>query len=189
MMDKKGLRKALAARRGEVHGIVDPAPALAALAALLDGAEGPVSFYWPIRSELDPRAALAALSDAVTLCLPVTHGRGTGLTFRRWTPGAAMEIDSFGVGFPAADDPVTPRTLIVPLLGFDRRGHRLGYGAGHYDRTLEGLRAEGPVTAIGLAYAVQEIDEVPIFPTDQPLDVIVTEAGVIRPLAGGAGRA
>jgi 5-formyltetrahydrofolate cyclo-ligase len=73
---------------------------------------------------------------------------------------------------------VTPQILIVPLLAFDARGYRLGYGGGFYDRTLQGLRAAGPVTAIGFAYNAQEVAQVPTEPTDQPLDFIVTEAGI-----------
>ena len=76
-----------------------------------------------------------------------------------------------------------PEILIVPLVAFDRQGGRLGYGGGFYDRTLEGLRAKGPVLAIGFAYAAQETEALPLEPTDQPLDMIVTESGVL-PLSG-----
>jgi 5-formyltetrahydrofolate cyclo-ligase len=92
-----------------------------------------------------------------------------------------MEADGFGVDVPAADISVVPRVLVVPMLGFDRRGHRLGYGAGHYDRTLDQLRRLHRVFAIGFAYSAQECDRVPTEPTDQPLDLIVTEAGAITP--------
>ena len=88
---------------------------------------------------------------------------------------------TFGALVPAKGDWIVPEVLIVPLLAFDRRGYRLGYGGGYYDRTLEVLRARGPVTAIGFAFAAQEVDEVPIEATDQPLDLIVTERGIIRP--------
>lgn len=181
MTDKTTLRHMLKAARATAFAEVDPSPALDHLRHILRDATGPISFYWPIRTELDPRPVLAEMARTTPVCLPLTHGRTAPLTFRAWHPGAALETDGFGVSVPAADNPVVPRTLIVPLLGFDRRGHRLGYGAGHYDRTLEGLRALHPVTAIGLAYAAQEIAEVPNEPTDQPLEAIVTETGVIRP--------
>jgi len=95
-----------------------------------------------------------------------------------------MVMGTFGAMIPATGDWIEPEVLIVPLLAFDRRGFRLGYGGGFYDRTIEALRAKGPVTAIGFAFAAQEVDEVPTEPTDQRLDLIVTEQGVIRPVEG-----
>ena len=77
--------------------------------------------------------------------------------------------------------PLVLAALIVPLAGFDRAGNRLGYGGGFYDRTLERLRRDGGALAIGLAYAVQEIRAIPAEPTDQVLDLVVTDRGVIRP--------
>jgi 5-formyltetrahydrofolate cyclo-ligase len=183
--EKDLLRKAARERRAAAHGSVDPAPAYASLTALLNDTEGAVSFYWPIRTEIDPRPVMEAFAGRRGICLPVTHGRGAALSFRRWTPGAAMETDGFGVSIPAKDDPLTPAVLVVPMLAFDDHGHRLGYGAGHYDRTLESLRAKGPVRAIGLAYAAQREDRpLPSEPTDQPLDAIVTEVGVLLPAPG-----
>lgn len=180
--DKSLLRNLAHQRRGVAHGAVDPTPALIALRGLLESSEGPVSFYWPIRSELDPRPLMVEIALQRDVCLPVTHGRGAPLTFRRWTEDSEMETDGFGVSVPILDDLITPRILVVPLLAFDDRCHRLGYGAGHYDRTLERLRGAGSVTAIGLAYSAQRADEpLPIEPTDQPLDAIVTETGVVRP--------
>ena len=180
--DKSALRRLAHRRRNATHGHVDPAPALAQLKDLLDKTEGPVSFYWPIRSEIDPRPVMADIARSRDVCLPVTHGRDAPLTFRRWSEGTELETDGFGVSVPAMDDRMRPRVLVVPLLAFDDRCHRLGYGAGHYDRTLEGLRANGPVTAIGFAYSAQRADApLPIEPTDQPLDAIVTEAGIVRP--------
>lgn len=182
MTDKSALRRLAHQRRAAAHGVVDPTPALTRLRALLNRTEGPVSFYWPIRSEIDPLPVMREQAQAREVCLPVTHGIGAPLTFRRWTEGAEMQADGFGVATPVRDDLVTPRVLVVPLLAFDDRCHRLGYGAGYYDRTLEQLREAGPVMAIGLAYSAQRADTLlPIEPTDQPLDAIVTEAGIIRP--------
>jgi 5-formyltetrahydrofolate cyclo-ligase len=181
--DKKELRLQAGKRRAAVHGVIDPAPALATLLELLSKTDGAVSFYWPTRTEIDPRPVMTEIVRTRTVCLPVTHGRNAPLTFRRWTPGQEMVSDGFGVSVPAADVPVTPNVLVVPMLAFDRRCHRLGYGAGHYDRTLAVLRPLGPVTAIGLAYEAQrEEGFLPAESTDQPLDAIVTECGIVYPL-------
>lgn len=135
--------------------------------------------YMPMRTEIDCLPAMAAHDGPVGV--PVILGAGRPLRFRRWTPDARMIAGEFGALIPEAGEWIEPQVLVVPLLAFDRRGFRLGYGGGFYDRTLEGLRARGPVTAIGFAFAAQEIAEVPTEPTDQPLDLIVTESEVIRP--------
>lgn len=182
MIEKKQLRKDTAVKRATAHAEVDPTPALDHLRAALEGAEGPISFYWPIRSELDPRPVMEELAATHQICLPVTSGYNP-LTFRQWTPGAAMDEDGFGVAIPAGGAELLPKTLVIPLLAFDRHGQRLGYGAGHYDRTLDKLRKLHSVRAIGFAYAAQECDRVPTEPTDQPLTMIVTEEGVLAPEA------
>jgi len=176
--DKKALRSDMVARRAAAHGKVDAGPALENLRRVLAEASYPMSFYWPIRTEIDPRPAMEAFADQGPVCLPVTQGFAP-LTFRRWRPDARMEIDGFGVAIPADADEMTPRTLVIPMLAFDNQGQRLGYGAGHYDRTLEQLRARHPVRAIGFAYSAQNCAQVPTEPTDQPLDVIVTETGIM----------
>lgn len=97
-----------------------------------------------------------------------------------------MVAGEFGAQIPAVPDWLVPDVLIVPLVAFDRQGGRLGYGGGFYDRTLEQRRAQGPVLAIGFAFGAQEASELPLEPTDQWLDLIVTEAEVIAPGGGGA---
>ncbi len=149
------------------------------LAALMRFSGAPLAGYLPIRSEIDPRPAMAAHRGMVGV--PVIAGAGQPLTFRAWTPEAPLIPGPFGAFVPETGAEITPRVLIVPLVAFDRRGYRLGYGGGFYDRTLERLRAAGPVTAIGFAFAAQELDTVPVEPTDQPLDLIVTETGPILP--------
>ncbi len=134
--------------------------------------------YMPMRTEIDPLPAMARHQGAV--CVPVIIGKGQALQFREWTPDAAMIEGEFRALIPAAGDWIVPDVLIVPLLAFDARGYRLGYGGGFYDRTLEMLRAAGPTLAVGYAFAAQELPEVPIDATDQRLDLIVTEHG-IRP--------
>lgn len=138
----------------------------------------PLAGYMPMRTEIDPLAAMAAHAGAVGV--PVILGKGQPLRFREWSPGCAMIVGEFGASIPAEGAWIEPEVLIVPLVAFDRRGYRLGYGGGFYDRTLEGLRARRPTIAIGFAYAAQELPDVPIEPTDQPLDMIVTEEGLRR---------
>lgn len=186
---KAALRKALAARRNTAADPAVQAAATAHLIAALRAHRGAVlSGYMPMRGEIDPIAAMIAHHAAGgTVGVPVIVARATPLVFHRWTPEAEMVPGTFGARVPAQADPVIPTVLIVPLLGFDARGYRLGYGGGYYDRTLEQLRGRGPVTAIGFAWASQECPEVPTEPTDQRLDLIVTEAGVLRPAAATQG--
>ena len=173
--DKSAVRKAAFAARASAHA-AGQGLACAHLSRLLSAYRGKVvSGYMPMRSEIDPLPSMAAHDGPV--CVPVITGRGHPLVFRRWTPEAEMVPGDFGALIPAKGDWLVPQVLIVPLLAFDARGYRLGYGGGFYDRTLEGLRAAGPVVAIGFAYAEQELGQVPIEPTDQPLDWIVTETG------------
>jgi 5-formyltetrahydrofolate cyclo-ligase len=134
--------------------------------------------YMPMRTEIDPLPAMAAHQGVV--CVPVIMGAGQALRFREWSPGCTMLPGEFGALIPAEGAWVEPEVLIVPLVGFDARGYRLGYGGGFYDRTLEALRRRGPVLAVGFAFAGQEMAEVPIEATDQKLDVIVTETGIRR---------
>ncbi len=142
-----------------------------------------VAGYVPTRSEIDPRPLMQALAEAgATLALPVTPPRGTEapLSFRIWRAGDALTPGHFRIGEPGPGAPeIEPDLLLVPLLAFDSRGHRLGYGAGHYDRTLAALRASRPVRAIGLAFAAQEMLALPDGPFDQPLDAILTERAYI----------
>lgn len=140
--------------------------------------------YMPIRTEIDPRPAMAAhlaRGQGSRIVVPVIEGEGLPLLFREWTPEVPMVPGDFGALIPESGDWLLPSVLIVPMLAFDWRGYRLGYGGGFYDRTLERLRAKGPVIAIGFAWAAQEVEAVPVEATDQPLDLIVTEGGVIRP--------
>ncbi len=178
---KAEMRKAASRRRRAADPGVAEA-ACAHLAAAVRNAAGPtVSGYWPIRSEIDPRPAMLALAGSRELCLPAVQGAGRALTFLRWTPGARLVDGAFGTAMPQARVELVPSILIVPLLAFDSRGGRLGYGGGHYDRTLDALRPRRRLTAIGFAYDVQECREVPREPTDQALDLIVTESGIRQP--------
>lgn len=124
---------------------------------------------------------MKAAAQRGPVCVPVIDGPGLPLRFARWTPDVALVKGPFGAAIPAEPDFVDPDVLIVPLLAFDRAGNRLGYGGGYYDRTLAALRATAPRTAIGFAFAAQEAASLPLESTDQPLNLIVTEAGTIVP--------
>ena len=169
-------RAAFAARKAAFQAGQGQAAEL--LADFLTDQKGRVlAGYMPMRTEIDPLPAMAAHQGPV--CVPVIPGPDMPLRFREWTPGCAMEAGAFGALIPAEGAWLEPEVLIVPLLTFDRRGFRLGYGGGFYDRTLERLRARGTTLALGFAFAAQEVAEVPIEPTDQPLDAILTETGLI----------
>jgi len=136
----------------------------------------PLSGYMAMRTEIDPLPAMAAHPGPVAV--PIIMAKATPLKFREWSPGCAMVPGEFGAFIPAEGAWIEPEVLIVPLLAFDARGYRLGYGGGFYDRTLQMLRSKRPTLAIGFAFAAQEVAEVPIDATDQKLDAIVTETGV-----------
>jgi 5-formyltetrahydrofolate cyclo-ligase len=137
-----------------------------------------VAGFWPMGAEIDIRPLLLALQGrGHTLALPVTPRRGHPLAFRAWRFGAALVPGPFGTRQPAPEaPPIIPDFLLVPLLAFDARGHRLGYGGGYYDRTLAALPF---AAALGIAFASQRLPLVPTGPTDIPLPRIATEAGII----------
>ena len=135
------------------------------------------SLYHPMGAELDPSGI--RLVDA-EVALPVAIARDAPLVFRLRREGELMVTDAFGIPGPSAKAPaVIPDVMFTPVLAFDRRGGRLGQGAGCYDRTIEALRREKPVFVIGVAYAGQELPEAPMEPHDQRLDAILTETDFI----------
>jgi 5-formyltetrahydrofolate cyclo-ligase len=169
-------RAAFAARKAAFQAGQGQAAEL--LADVLRDQQGRVlAGYMPMRTEIDPLPAMAAHQGPV--CVPVIPGPDMPLRFREWSPGCPMVPGEFGALIPAEGAWLEPEVLIVPLLAFDRRGYRLGYGGGFYDRTLERLRSRGATLAWGFAFAAQEVAEVPIEPTDQPLDAVLTETGLI----------
>src|SRR2546430_1898254 len=140
-----------------------------------------VAGYSPIRSEIDPIPLMRKLAvPGVQLALPAIVAGDRPLKFRAWCPGDRLRRGRLGILEPSADaNEVIPDILLVPLAAFDRAGHRIGYGAGHYDRTLEQLRKLKAITAVGLAAAVQEVDAVPALLHDAALDYVLTETQVI----------
>jgi 5-formyltetrahydrofolate cyclo-ligase len=158
-------------------------------AEIIAGREFPIAInpdtiasgFMPLKSEINPLPLLRKLAAAgAQLALPVVAGRDKPLIMRAYAVGDELASGQWGIRQPKAEAPeVAPDILIVPLLAFDRAGHRLGYGAGYYDMTITGLRARKPIVAIGIAYAAQEIEEVPITPRDARLDLVLTEREVI----------
>ena len=131
--------------------------------------------YWPIRAEPDLRGSYAQLAAAgVQLALPVVAGKAAPLVFARWTPGDPVEIDRWGIATPVTTIHIAPQALLIPCVGFDGRGFRIGYGGGFYDRTLA---ADPRLEAIGIAYACGRTD-FEAETHDRAMDVVITETGV-----------
>jgi 5-formyltetrahydrofolate cyclo-ligase len=141
----------------------------------------PVAGYWPVGGEIDGRPLLAALAKAGrTVALPRMESRNGPARFLRWRGNEILSADAFGVPSPPATGAdLSPRLFLVPLLAFDRAGRRLGQGGGHYDRIISLYRAHGAI-AVGLAYAEQEMGQVPTGPHDAHLDWIITPKEAIR---------
>jgi 5-formyltetrahydrofolate cyclo-ligase len=205
--DKRALRAHARARRAEAHaqaqthaevdGTAGEKLRENVLAAIEIPRDAVIGSYWPFRDEIDCAPLLQHLHDAGhEIGLPVVTARAKGgiprpMTFRPWRPGMRLAKGRLGEPTPPPDadygaGDLMPTILFVPLLAFDRRGYRIGYGGGNFDATIAARRAAGaPLTAVGLAYAAQEVETVPTEPHDQPLDWIVTEREAIRASAAG----
>jgi 5-formyltetrahydrofolate cyclo-ligase len=185
--DQKAQLRAEALARRDALPAAERAAAAAAIAARpfpLKVVSGMiVAGFSPMKtkSEINPIPLLRKLSDAgAQLALPAIAGRGHPLIMRAWRFGAPLASGQWGIREPMPDAPeVAPDILIVPLAAFDRAGHRIGYGAGYYDMTINALRAQKKVIAIGIAYAAQEIPQVPATDRDARLDLVLTEREVI----------
>ena len=139
------------------------------------------SSYHALGSEIDPMPLMLRLWGDGQPTLPVAVDRHSPLIFRLWTKGMRLEPDAFGVPAPPPIMPaLAPDLVIAPVLGFDRAGHRLGQGAGHYDRTIANLRASKAVFVLGLAFSGQEVAELPAEAHDERLDAILTETEYIE---------
>jgi 5-formyltetrahydrofolate cyclo-ligase len=139
-----------------------------------------VAGYSPIRNEIDPAPLMRKLAaEGARLALPSVRARGQSLVFRVWSPSDWLLLGPLGILEPSpAAAEVVPDVMLVPLAGFDRLGHRIGYGAGHYDVTFAHLRKIKAITGVGLAFAVQEIKAIPAMSHDVPLDYVLTERRV-----------
>jgi 5-formyltetrahydrofolate cyclo-ligase len=177
---KSSLRAtALAARDALTdEGRAAAAQAIAVRGLPIEIARGTVvSGYSPIRSEIDPVPLMRALAaKGIRLALPAVMARGKSLAFRAWSPDDRLMLGPLGILEPSpAATEVVPDIMLVPLAAFDRLGHRIGYGAGHYDYTLAHLRKAKAIVAIGIAFAAQEIEAVPALQHDVALDYVLTE--------------
>jgi len=178
---KSALRRQALDRRREVDATTRAALSARLAAVGLEWARRwrprVVAAFSPIRDEPDSGPLIAALqAHGFATALPVARGRSVPLQFRLWRAGEPLARSLFGALEPVpAAAAVDPDLLFVPLAAFDRRGHRIGYGAGHYDRALKLLRGKGPVRAVGVAYSVSEIEAAPDEPHDERLDFILTE--------------
>jgi 5-formyltetrahydrofolate cyclo-ligase len=181
---KAQVRRDAAARRDALPA-AERAAAAAAIAArplpVAVAAGAIVSGFSPLKSEINPVPLMRAFAAAgAGLALPVVAGRGKPLVMRAWVFGEPLVSGVWGIREPPPSAPeVFPDILIVPLLAFDRTGHRIGYGAGYYDMTIARLRGIKPVIAIGIAYAAQEIAEIPTTERDARLDFVLTERETI----------
>ena len=139
-----------------------------------------VSGYSPIRSEIDPAPLMLMLAEqGARLALPCVTARGQSLIFRIWHPNDRLMLGPLGIPEPSpASAEVIPDIMLTPLAAFDRLGHRIGYGAGHYDFTFAHLRKTKHVVGVGLAFAAQEIEAVPALSHDVALDYVLTETDV-----------
>lgn len=140
-----------------------------------------VAAYYPIRDEIDVLPLLAELHNrGAKICLPITKP-GPALVFKAWTPGEPLNAARFGLFEPPeSNETVLPHIVLVPLLAFDRRGNRLGFGAGYYDSALRALRQQTEIVAVGVGFDQQEIPDIPHEPHDELLDFVLTPSGLIR---------
>lgn len=181
---KKGLRERAMALRDALTPVERQEKSRACtarLAATLSALPaGIVSFYWPMRSELDPRPLVDRMRTAGwRACLPRLKGAGKPLDFHEFTGADDLVPGPYGTSEPSPDAArLAPDLVLAPMLAFDRLGYRLGYGGGFYDRTLEELRDGGKVTAIGIAFEAQRMEHVPVEAFDQKLDMVATEAAL-----------
>ncbi len=177
---KVELRRAGQARRDALPAEIRKAAAetIAARAFPLTIVPGAiVSGFMPLESEINPLPLMRKLADTgARLALPVVAGRGKPLIMRSWQWGEPLVPGVWGIREPGpAAATIEPDIVLVPLLAFDRSGHRIGYGAGYYDLTIAQLRANKPIAAVGIAFAAQEVETVPRTAFDAQLDLVLTE--------------
>jgi 5-formyltetrahydrofolate cyclo-ligase len=181
---KKELRGAVLALRDALSPTLRQAAAEAIAARAFPVAMTPgtiVSGFSPMKTEINPLPLMRKIAEAgAQLALPCIVGRGHALIMRAWSFGEPLASGQWGIREPTPDAPeVAPDILIVPLVCFDRAGHRIGYGAGYYDMTIHALRAKKKIVAVGVAFAAQEISKVPSTERDERLDLVLTEREVI----------
>lgn len=177
MQSKTDLRKAMLEKRKQLapKQAADDTRKIATHLRTLIAPSAQMGGYIGINGEVDA-AAIAEALGWTHLALPCVENDTKLLIFREWKIGEALIEGKYGIRCPAPEAPkVNPDILLIPLLAFDKHGHRLGYGGGYYDATVTILRKSGPVKAIGLAYSFQQVDSLPDEPHDAKLDMVVTE--------------
>ncbi|MDP3897812.1 MAG: 5-formyltetrahydrofolate cyclo-ligase [Mesorhizobium sp.] len=189
MMDPRSLKKELRAAALARRDALDPQWRIEAALRMAEQADAlaiepgaVVSGFWPIRSEVDVRPLMFALAErGARLCLPAILDKTT-IAFRELVRGAPLVDMGFGTAGPGEEAQVlAPAVMLVPLAAFDARGHRIGYGAGFYDRAIARLNAAGrPPRLIGIAFDCQQVDRVPDEPHDVALPELLTESGLRR---------
>jgi 5,10-methenyltetrahydrofolate synthetase len=146
-----------------------------------------VGFYWSHRGEYDPQPAMSALQTrGAVFALPEIEGKERPLCFRRWWKEAPMKIGAYNIPVTDNTERVTVNAIIVPMLGFDTKGYRLGYGGGYYDRTISGMNPR-PLL-IGVAFEILRLEDIYPRPHDVAMDFIVTEAGIFKVSKQGISR-
>jgi 5-formyltetrahydrofolate cyclo-ligase len=187
---KKDMRKAQRARRAKAHarhgGSAGEALARHGIGLCNPVPGGFVSSFLAIGEEIDTMPLMRRLwREQQSICLPVMVGKDKPLKFRMWREGDPLDEVSWGIREPRASAlEVPPDTMLVPLLAFDARGYRLGYGGGYYDRSIAELRSQFTLVTIGLAYDELEVDAVPHSQYDEPLDWVLTPSGPRKCLPG-----
>jgi len=186
-VSKSQLRKDLQQQRNHYHKTHDVTTSGQAIlqnliATSLIGPGAVIGSYWPVKSEVDIRCLLSYFyRQGHTCALPVVQAPKKPLLFREWRPGDLLVSGIYNILTPdETAAPVIPTVLLIPILGFDRHGNRLGYGKGYYDQTLEILRAHYAITAIGIAFDCQEVDAIPHLDHDEPMDYIITPTQIIE---------
>lgn len=141
-----------------------------------------VAFCWPVNNEPDLRPLLEEWTiqgrEGFAALLPIVVEENRPLAFRAWVPGIRLPLDRYGIPAPSAGDFLIPQVLLVPLLGFDARGYRIGYGGGYFDRTLASLQPRP--FSVGVGFELSRLESIEPEDHDQPLDAMVTEVGVFR---------
>jgi 5-formyltetrahydrofolate cyclo-ligase len=138
-----------------------------------------LGFYWPIRGELDLRElARRHIEGGGTVALPVVVAKNAPVEFWQWHPGASMRRGFWNIPVPAERRVAAPEALLIPLVGYDAAGYRLGYGGGYYDRTLAGSASRPQ--CIGVGYDDAQLDTIHPQPHDIPMSLIVTEQRVLQ---------
>jgi len=182
---KKAFRVAAKAKR--LQAFQDHPQAGVQIAQTISGTvklptQSKVSVFWPLAEELDTLPILHALHVAGhQVLLPIMQGAGKPLLFGCWAPGDVLVEAAFKTLEPGPDQArMTPDVMLCPLLAFDRKGYRMGYGGGFYDRSIAHIKAQGELHTIGIAFAAQEVDDIIIDEFDEPLHMIITEQEVIH---------